>query len=109
MLVWRASRPGGQGTIRVTLADSWVKDYYLDRQTYLIVALGKAMPIHATGPAVASLILYSDWRWNDSVLSPHRFVEREVSTGRLLNTLQWDLIENNAAVAASELRPPMVE
>ena len=49
-------------------------------------------------------------RWLDLGMERrHGFVEREVATGRLLNTLQWDLIENDAAVTASELMPPVAE
>jgi hypothetical protein len=76
--------------IRVTLSDGWVKEYLFDLQSGLIVALRKAMPIHAKGPVVESLTSYEDWRPTLGLLQPHRFIEREAGTGRLLNTLQWD-------------------
>ena len=93
--------------VRVTLADGWEKQYLFDDSTGLILALRKAMPIHATGAPVTSVTTYEDWRAEGGVLTPHRFVERELSSGRLLNSLQWDSIRTNVDVGARELgRPP---
>ena len=93
--------------VRVALADGWVKEYLFDDSTGLILALRKAMPIHATGAPVTSVTTYEDWRAEGGVLQPHRFVERELQGGRLLNSLQWDSIRTNVDVGARELgRPP---
>lgn len=93
--------------VRVTLADGWAKEYFFDDSTGLILALRKAMPIHATGAPVTSVTTYEDWRPEGAVLTPHRFVERELQGGRLLNSLQWDSIRTNVDVGARELgRPP---
>lgn len=92
--------------LRVTLADGWVKEYYFDPTTQLIVALRKSMPVHATGAAVASLSYYGDWRKVGAVLMAHSFVEREVATSRTMNTLHWDVIELNVTLEPSELAPP---
>jgi hypothetical protein len=93
--------------VRVTLADGWEKQYLFDDSTGLILALRKAMPIHATGAPVTSVTTYEDWRTERGVLQPHRFVERELQGGRLLNSLQWDSIRTNVDVGARELgRPP---
>ena len=93
--------------VRVTLADGWEKQYLFDDSTGLILALRKAMPIHATGAPVTSVTTYEDWRAEGGVLQPHRFVERELQGGRLLNSLQWDSIRTNVDVGARELgRPP---
>jgi hypothetical protein len=94
--------------IRVTLADGWVKEYLFDEATGLIAALRKAMPIHARGPAVESLTSYADWRLVAGLLVPHRFVERETATGRLMNTLQWDSIRTNVPLGPAELGRPDV-
>lgn len=99
-----ADRPAHR--LRVTLADGWQKEYVFDDATALIVALRKAMPIHATGPAVTSTTSYEDWREEGNVLQPHRFTEHDVQTGRLLNTLQWDSIRTNVSLSASELGRP---
>jgi hypothetical protein len=82
----------------VTLSDGWATDYYFDHVTHLILALRKAMPIHATGPAVASITEYGDWRQENGLLQPYKFVERVVRTGQALNTLQWDRIASNAMI-----------
>ena len=95
--------------LRVALADGWQKEYYFDPVTHLIVAMRKAMPIHAIGSAVQTLTRYDDWRLEAGVLQPHRFVERIVSTGEALNTLQWDRIESNVALASAELCPPTTD
>ena len=92
--------------IRVTLADGWQKEYVFDDSTGLIVALRKAMPLHATGPAITSITAYEDWRAEGGVLQPHRFAERDAQAGRLLNTLQWDSILTNVTLSATELGRP---
>lgn len=92
--------------IRVTLADGWQKEYVFDDSTGLILALRKAMPLHATGPAVTSVTDYEDWRTEGGVLQPHRFAEREAQAGRLLNVLQWDSIHTNVNLSADELGRP---
>jgi hypothetical protein len=92
--------------VRVTLRDGWVKDYYFDPATCLILALRKAMPIHATGPAVESLTEYGDWRRESGVLQPYSFTEREVKTGRIMNTLQWDRIVSNGVISPVDLGEP---
>lgn len=93
--------------VRVALADGWEKEYLFDDSTGLILALRKAMPIHATGAPVTSVTTYEDWRTEGGVLQPHRFVERDLQGGRLLNSLQWDSIHTNVDMGARELgRPP---
>jgi hypothetical protein len=92
--------------LSVTLSDGWEKDYYFDPVTHLILALRKAMPIHATGPAVESITEYGDWRQESGLLQPYKFVERVVRTGRILNTLEWDRITSNGVIAKAELIRP---
>ena len=98
------SRPAYR--MRVTLADGWQKEYVFDDSTGLILALRKAMPIHATGPAVTSITAYEDWRREGGVLQPHRFTEHDARAGRLLNTLQWDSIRTNVTLTSGELGRP---
>ena len=92
--------------LRVTLSDGFAKDYYFDAATHLIAAVGKAMPIHAVGAAVKTLSFYEDWRVDGGVLQPHSFVEKEVATGKVLNTLHWDRIENNVPIRIAEIENP---
>ena len=99
-----ANRPAHR--IRVVLADGWQKEYLFDDSTGLIVALEKAMPLHATGAPVSSLTAYEDWRAEGGVLQPHRFAEHDLSSGRLMNTLQWDSIRTNVRLTTSDLGRP---
>ena len=92
--------------LRVTLADGFAKEYYFDRRTHLIVAVGKAMRIHARGEPVRSLTYYEDWRRDGGLLQPHSFVEKEVGTGKVLNTLHWDRIVINAPISPDEIGNP---
>ena len=92
--------------IRVTLADGWQKEYVFDDSTGLILALRKAMPLHATGPAITSITSYEDWRRDGGVLQPHRFAEHDVLSGRLMNTLQWDSIQTNVKLADGDVGRP---
>jgi len=92
--------------LRVRLSDGWEKEYFIDQSTFLIVAMRKAMPVHAAGPAVESLSSYEDWRDVDGLLVPHRFTERVTKTGALMNTLRWDRIEHNTPIADQEIRAP---
>jgi hypothetical protein len=92
--------------LRVTLRDGFAKDYYFDTRTHLIAAVGKAMPIHAAGAPVRTLSVYEDWRPEGGVLQPHTFVEKEVETGKVLNTLHWDRIDGNVSIAPEEIANP---
>jgi hypothetical protein len=99
-----ANRPAHR--IQVTLADGWAKEYVFDDSTGLILALRKAMPLHATGPSVTSITSYESWSPEGGVLQPHRFAEHDVRSGRLMNTLQWDSIRTNVSLGPSELGRP---
>jgi hypothetical protein len=93
--------------IRVALEDGWEKEYVFDDSTGLILALRKAMPLHATGAPIASVTTFEDWRSEGGVLQPHRFIERDVQTGKLMNSLKWDSIRVNVAISPREIgRPP---
>ncbi|MDQ2767139.1 MAG: hypothetical protein M3Y30_08265 [Gemmatimonadota bacterium] len=92
--------------LRVTLTDGWEKEYLFDDSTGLILALRKAMPVHATGAPVTSVSVYEDWRPEGGVLQPHRFIERELRTDRLMTTLQWDSIRTNIELGARDIGRP---
>jgi hypothetical protein len=65
------------------------------------------MPLHATGPSIASMTSYENWRPEGGVLQPHRFAEHDVASGRLMNTLQWDSIRTNVRLTANDLGRPV--
>ena len=93
--------------VRVALEDGWEKQFVFDDSTGLILALRKAMPLHATGAPITSVTVYEDWRDEGGVLQPHRFIEREALSGKLMNSLRWDSIRVNVALTPRELgRPP---
>lgn len=93
--------------VRVVLEDGWAKEYVFDDSTGLILALRKAMPLHATGAPVTSVTSYEDWRREGGILQPHRFIEREVQSGKLMNSLKWDSIRVDVDLSTRELgRPP---
>ena len=92
--------------LRVTLTDGFAKDYYFDSRTHLITAVGKAMPIHNVGAPIETLSFYDEWRREGGVLQPHSFVEKEVTTGKVLNTLHWDRIETNVPIVGSAIANP---
>jgi hypothetical protein len=97
---------GPANHVRVTLLDGWVKDYHIDPTTHLIAALGKAMPIHAVGEPVESVSSYEDYRPVAGVVYPFRQVERRVSDGSVMNSLQWHSIEPNVSLEDGEFDPP---
>ena len=92
--------------IRVTLADGWAKEYFFDDASHLIVGLVKAMPLHATGPEVRSVSLYSDWGRVCGVLQAHTFVETDQRDGREMNRLHWEAIACDVPVSDAELAMP---
>jgi hypothetical protein len=49
---------------------------------------------------------YADWRPVAGVLYPHRSVEREVATGKVLATVTTGAIRVNTAPPAQRFEPP---
>ena len=92
--------------IRVTRSDGWTLEYYFDVHSHLLVALRKAMPLHAQGPDVESLTFYSDWRFVSGLLVPFSGEERNVQSGAVLSTLTWDVIEHNVLIRREDILPP---
>ena len=99
---------GGSNVVhlRVTLSDGFVKDYYFDAHTHLITAVGKAMPIHNVGGPVKTLSFYEDWRVDGGVLQARSLIEKELVSGKVLNTLHWDRIENNVPISTADFENP---
>lgn len=92
--------------LRVTLRDGWVKDYYIDAESGLLVALRKAMPLHASGADVVSLTYFRDYRRVTAVLRPYAQEERNIATGELMNTLRWDSITPNVPIRREAFAAP---
>ncbi|MEN8374895.1 MAG: tetratricopeptide repeat protein [Gemmatimonadota bacterium] len=98
----------GRPAYRLTLTtlDGFRRDYFIDRESYLIVAERYAAPVHAFGAAVATEARMEDYREVAGVLFPHRFRESEIQTGRTLNQMQWGRIEANVELPLSHFSPP---
>lgn len=92
--------------LRVTLADGWVKDYYLDAETGLILALKKAMPIHGAGKPILSITRYRDYRRVGNLLYPHSFEETNAETGAWLSSDTWTRVEMNPELGETALMSP---
>ena len=92
--------------LQVTLADGWVKDYYLDADTGLILALKKAMPIHGAGKPVLSITRYRDYKRVGNLLYPRSFEETNAETGAWLSSDVWTRVELNPELGEAALAPP---
>jgi hypothetical protein len=92
--------------LHVVLADGWEKDYYFDVASGLLVALRKAMPLHAKGAKIESLSFYEDYRAVNGILLPHAFEERNTATGELMNVLRWTKIELDVPIRDEAFHRP---
>lgn len=92
--------------LRVTLNDGWVKDYYFDKESDLILGLQKTMPIHGEGEPIGSITQYADYRESQGVLFPHKFEEYNTKTDEWMSTNEIILHELNVDFADSLISPP---
>jgi hypothetical protein len=95
--------------VRLTRQDGFVEQFYLDRETGLVIASGAAAPIHAFGAAVSQVTRIADYRNVDGLQVPHRFVSTEVPSGRELSSMQWGRIEANRKLPDDWFSPPEFE
>jgi hypothetical protein len=92
--------------VLVTLRDGVRTEYYLDQQTFLIVATRRAAPIHAFGAPVASEERFGDYRAVDGILFPFKATETEIATGKELSSMQWGAIDVNRELPREWFSPP---
>lgn len=93
----------------LTTRDGFRREYFVDAETWLIVAERYAAPVHAFGEEVSSETRIGDYRRVAGVLFPHRYRETELGTGRMLNEMQWGSVRANVALPESHFSPPTVE
>lgn len=93
--------------LKVKLNDGWLKHYYIEAKSHLIVALRKSMPFHAKGDDIESLSTFEDYKPVKGVLYPHRFVTRKTATGEVMSTLRWEKIETNVPLDDRQFYPPV--
>ena len=95
--------------IRVTTMDGFSRDYFLDRDSFLIVAERRSAPFHAYGDPITTETRYEDYREVAGVLFPHRFTETVIATGEILTTMQWGSIEANLELPRAWFSPPQFD
>jgi hypothetical protein len=47
-----------------------------------------------------------DWRVGGGVLQSRSIIEKDVATGKVLNTLHWDRIDSNVPISTAEIENP---
>ena len=94
--------------LRLTLDDGFESRLYLNPETGLIERERQYRALHVDADATPAWIEteYSDWRPVGGVLYPHRTVEREVATGKLLATVTTLAVRLNGAPAAERFEAP---
>lgn len=96
----------------LTLRDGFVREYFLDQESFLVVAERRSAPFHAFGEPVTSETRIGDWRpasASDGVLFAHSYVQTEIATGKELSRMQWRKIEANRDLPRSWFSPPEFE
>ena len=91
--------------IEVTLNDGWKKIYYIDTSSYLIIALRKAMPLHAVGDDIDYLVTVTDYRQVNDVLYPFTQIERDFHSNKMISSTIWDTLIVNEELPDSVFSP----
>lgn len=79
--------------LTVTLRDGFQELYFLDKSSFLIVAVQKSAPIHAFGDAVTTESRVGDYRTVGGILFSFRSREVNIATNREENSMVWGSIE----------------
>jgi tetratricopeptide (TPR) repeat protein len=95
--------------LRVTLADGFAKDLFIDQKSFLIVGDRRSAPIHAFGESVASENRIGDYRQVNGVLFPYSIHEVEIATGKELNSNTVQTMEVNKEFDLSFFGPPQYD
>ena len=108
-LVEIGDRPARQ--VRVTAPDGFRVDYFLDVETWLVIAQRMAAPIHAYGEPVTRESRVGDYRPiatgdGHTVLFPHSFAETDIATGEMVSEMRWRRIEVNRDLPRWWFAPP---
>ena len=97
--------------LMVTLRDGFVRELFVDQETYLTVAERRSAPFHAFGDPVTSETRIGDYRpaIGSTVLFAHSYVQTEIATGKELSRMQWGRVEANRELPRSWFSPPAFE
>jgi hypothetical protein len=94
--------------LRLTLDDGFETLYYLNPDTGLIERERQHRAMHVDVDPVPVWIEteFSDWRTTGGVLYPHRMVEREMATGKVLSTATTLAIRLNSSPPDARFEAP---
>lgn len=92
--------------VTITAQDGFRVDYFLDTESWLIIAERMAAPIHAYGRPVSRETRVGDYRRIAGVLFPHHFAETDIATGEMVSEMQWGQIEVNRDLPRWWFSPP---
>ena len=99
---------GGRAAYRVTVTarDGYARDYFIDKETFVLLADRYHAPVHAFGEIVKTEGRFSDWRSVGGVMVPFKDAEYDLATGKELNSMQWGNVEINRELPPSWFAPP---
>ena len=102
---------GGRAAYRlvVTTMDGFVREYFIDRSSYLVIAERRSAPFHAYGEPVTTETRFLDYRPVAGVLFPHRSAETVIATGETLTSMRWGSIQANLDLPIDWFSPPSFE
>ena len=95
--------------IELIRRDGFLEQFYIDKESWLIVASSSTAPIHAFGDEVFSLTRISDYRPVAGVQIAHRFASLEMPSGKEQGSMQWGSIEANHDLSDGWFSPPSFE
>jgi len=93
----------------VTLRDGFQRHYFIDAESWLVVAARYVAPQHAFGAEVRTEARFSDDRRVNGVLFSFHNAEVDLATGKTLNEMQWGAIEANRDLPDAWFSPPRFE
>lgn len=95
--------------IKLTRRDGYIEQFYMNKETYLIAAVGGESAIHAFGDKVSKLTRISDYRLLGGVLIAHHFETIQLPEEKPLDSMQWGKVEINVELPADWFSPPVFE
>ena len=95
--------------IKLTRRDNYVEQFYLDKESFMVVAVSGEAPIHAFGPEVKTLTRLSDYRPVAGVLIAHTDETVFMPSEEPQSSMQWGKIETNVDLPVDWFSPPAFE
>jgi len=91
------------------LPDGFSQSYFIDSESFLLVAQRHVAPFHAFGDPVKTETRFSDFRKIGGVVFAFNSGQYDISSGKLLNEIQWMTIKVNDNVPYKWFLPPVYE